>query len=67
MPISQKSPEAEHVIDEFYHICVRARNAFDLYHNLFETDRQGMLRCFSVAPLFFSDVNGLYPVWLTPA
>src|SRR5579862_8498751 len=59
MPDGQTAPDPQQVLQEFYHICVRTRNAFDLYHNLFEADHQGMLRCFSVAPLFFSDVNAI--------
>jgi hypothetical protein len=55
----ETAPEPWRVILEFYHICVRARNAFDLYHNLFESDRRNLHQCFSVAPLFFGDINAI--------
>ncbi len=44
------------IIDEFCTVCTSARNDFDLYRSLFETDRRALDLFSSVAPLCFGDI-----------
>lgn len=49
-------PEPKTIIDEFCIVCTSARNDFDLYQSLFETDRRALDLFSSVAPLCFGDI-----------
>ena len=50
-------PDPAALIEEFCAICTSARNDYDLYRSMFESDPQNQVLFTSIAPLCFGDIR----------
>jgi len=57
VPPSRLPPHAVRIIEEFCVICTSARNDYDLYRSLFESDPRTRVLLASIAPLCFGDMR----------
>jgi AbiU2 len=56
--VTEASISPEKILEEFYNLCVEARDDFDLYRSLLEeADPSTMRLCFEHAPYFFSGIR----------